>query len=190
MLDFFDKVAWHPGIGDPTIMGWFTVFAYLIASILSFRVSISANKLYHYTVANKQRIFWLGLSILLTFLTINKQLDLQSLFTAIGKYYAHQYDWYQNRRVIQKEIIIAILAFGFLVFVLMILMMRTLIKSNYLAVTGIVFLFIFIAIRATSFHHMDIFINSSTFGIKMNWLLELSGIFAVIISALQQFKKQ
>ena len=32
-----DGGRWHPGIGDPNFMGWFTVFAYAVAAILSFR---------------------------------------------------------------------------------------------------------------------------------------------------------
>ena len=33
-VDTVNIYDWEPGIGDPTFIGWFTVFAYLIAAVL------------------------------------------------------------------------------------------------------------------------------------------------------------
>jgi hypothetical protein len=60
--------------------------------------------------------------------------------------------------------------------------MRDLLKTNWLAIMGLIFLMVYIVTRATSFHHMDIFIHSDIAGLRMNWLFELGGISAIAIS--------
>jgi len=117
-------------------------------------------------------------------LGINKQLDLQSLITAIGRFYARRDGWYENRLIVQYTVISGILILASMAMVLFCYQMRKLLKPNWLAIVGLSFLLLFIVIRATSFHHMDEFIHSSITGGSMNWLFELGGIAAVAISAL------
>lgn len=183
--------GWQPGIGDPGMMGWLIVVCYFMAALLSFLVYLKADeqhfgnaRLYLY-----QKRFWLSLALLLCVLCVNKQLDLQSLLTAIGKYYAHEHGWYEQRRHIQMFIIIALLSTAVFTFVFFVTKLGRLVKINWLAILGVVFLLVFIIIRATSFHRMDIIINSTAFGLRMNWILELSGILAICISALNQLRR-
>jgi len=49
---------------------------------------------------------------------------------------------------------------------------------------GLVFLLTFIVVRAISFHHVDMFLRSRIAGVKLNWFLELTGIFLVLLAAL------
>src|SRR2546423_5657387 len=92
---FTDGDRWRPGIGDPTFIGWVTVVAYFVAAYFCWRAS--RNGLH----GRKVRWFWTGLTALLVFLGFNKQLDLQTALTFIGKDFAKATGWYENRRVVQ-----------------------------------------------------------------------------------------
>jgi hypothetical protein len=41
----------------------------------------------------------------------------------------------------------------------------------------------FVVIRASSFHHVDVLLASTLGGLRWNWILELSGIMVVGVSA-------
>ena len=51
---------------------------------------------------------------------------------------------------------------------------------------GLIFLLTFILIRASSFHHMDALINVEVFTLRVNWLLEITGIMLVFIGSLSR----
>ncbi|WP_131655679.1 hypothetical protein [Methylocucumis oryzae] len=110
-------------------------------------------------------------------LGINKQMDLQSLLTAVARYFAKEQGWYEQRRQFQLLFIKSVLASATLTIVFLIWYMRDALKNNALAICGICFLAAFIAIRASSFHHVDIFINTTVLNVRFNWIMELSGIF-------------
>jgi hypothetical protein len=124
------------------------------------------------------------LTITLFFLGINKQLDLQSYITAIGKYFAMRGGWYQHRQIVQWLFIrfIVLSSVGLMSFLVWYL--RETLLRNSIAIVGISLLMAFIAIRASSFHHVDIFIHSTLFNVRINWIVELSGIMMITVSAL------
>ena len=57
-------------------------------------------------------VFWLTLALLLLFLGINKQLDLQTLLNDIGRRKARAEGWYGNRRYYQTMFIAAVTVLG------------------------------------------------------------------------------
>ena len=166
---------WVPSIGDPTVMGWATVVVYFIVALLCFKaaaVSLSVEEKHIKSV----KIFWSVLFLFLIFLGINKQLDLQSLVTQIGKDMAISQGWYKDRRMVQFIFIIFIGVFGVTGLTMLIIIYRHTYLGIKIALTGCLFLFGFILVRASSFHHMDEFINFQLAGVKMNWLFELGGL--------------
>ena len=183
-MDSLSQVDWAPSIGDPTFMGWFTLVAYFITALISFKLYLSSGKLFSEQLINKQKRFWLVVTLIMLFLGLNKQLDLQSLLTVIGKYYAHRDGWYEHRRIFQVSGIIAIIALLGGATVIFSYYMRAVFKANRWAIVGLCFLLLFVAIRATSFHHMDVLINTVFWGVRMNWVLELFGIFLIAMSAI------
>jgi len=180
---FLEKYAgdFELGIGDPSFMGWFTVACYFITAAISFKIWLSSEQLFSKEVINKQKRFWLVITLVLLFLGLNKQLDLQTLLTSIGKYYAHRDGWYEHRRIFQVSGIIALLGGATVIFSYY---MRAVFKANRWAIVGLCFLLVFVSIRATSFHHMDVLINTVFWGVRMNWVLELFGIFLIAMSAI------
>jgi len=189
-MNSLPQINWTPTIGDPSFMGWFTVAAYFITAVTSFKLYLSSDLLFSDVVVKKQKTFWLLVTLIMLFLGVNKQLDLQSLLTAIGKYYAHRDGWYEDRRLIQIAGIIGIISTLLIGVSVLSYKMRAILKTNSLAIVGLCFLLLFVAIRATSFHHMDIVINTAVFGVRMNWVLELFGIFLVAISAVSLLRKK
>jgi len=170
----FDR--WSPGIGDPTVMGWVTVAAYGVAAILCFAT-------FHRSGGKSVRFFWLVLAVLLAFLMINKQLDLQSALTAVGRCVSKMQGWYEERKPVQVLFIIGIifasLIFGWVMF----RAMRQHVRTTWLAMVGLVFLLSFVAVRAIGFHDFDVFIGLRIYNIRMNWVLELGGITMIAANA-------
>jgi len=109
--------SWSPTLGDPTFMGWLTVALYLIAAILSAMVTRQTG--------GKERLFWTLTTILLVLLTVNKQLDLQSAFTAIGRCAAKLQGWYEGRQTIQIYFIISVGLISICACIVLAWMMRT-----------------------------------------------------------------
>ncbi|HEY8942673.1 MAG TPA: hypothetical protein VIM73_00370, partial [Polyangiaceae bacterium] len=86
---------WSPGIGDPTVTGWVTVVAYLATAVsctlLALRIPRVAGPL------NRERLLWGLLAAAFFALGLNKQLDLQSAVTEIGRIVAAKQGWYEQR---------------------------------------------------------------------------------------------
>jgi len=163
--------------GDPNPIGWLTTFAYFYVCGLCFwagrrekQESVGRARMRH------APMFWFGLSVVLLMLGFNKQLDVQSDITNIGRAMAKSEGWYENRRVYQLMFVLffgaaAVGAVGAAIW-----FMRDLWKRYRLAFVGIIYLCTFVIIRASSFHHIDIFLyHLPGAGYWVNTFLELGG---------------
>jgi hypothetical protein len=184
MFAFTDGDRWRPGIGDPTFIGWFTVIAYFGAAYLCWRASRAGLQ------GQKVRWFWNGLAILLILLGINKQLDLQTELTFIGRDFAKATGWYDDRRVVQVIFVFLIGIAGMLATAALFWIYRAELKRLGGALAGVGFLITFIVIRAASFHHVDRFLLSTIGGMRMNWIFELGGIAAIASPAWRAIKRK
>jgi hypothetical protein len=188
MLEFISHLGWRPAIGDPSLMGWLTVIAYAAAAALCFvaarRIPVDDRPAQN----RRKRRMWMGIAVLMAFLSINKQLDLQTLLTKIGREVAVRGGWYGDRRIVQLLFVIAVLIAGAAMFVLIVRRTRFIIKERKLLLVGLCFLISFIVVRASSFHHVGVFLGSGIWGVRMNWILELSGIGMIALSAAQSIR--
>jgi len=164
--------SWSPGIGDPTVMGWVTVAAYAGATVLCAFAARGAES------ANGKRSgwFWLSLAVVYLLLGINKQLDLQSLLTEIGRISAHAGGWYEQRRVIQLVFIAGVIAAGAVGWFGLMMTAPWRSWPRSLALLGTTFLIGFVIVRAASFNRVDALLGTTWLGMRGNWLLELPGI--------------
>lgn len=191
-----DQIAWRPTIGDPTVMGWFTVFAYLVACwlcVLAFGVEKrgkprplrqaipAALRVWwkhwpHPPLPVRRAILWLVLAGILLGLAINKQFDFQTLLTDVGRVLAKRGGWYAERGQVQKAFVIGVgvVALGTVVWLWWVT--RRQLRDFRLPLVGVAFILAFVVIRASSFHHMDALIGFELLGLRMNWILELGGI--------------
>lgn len=166
--------GWSPGIGDPTVLGWFTVFAYFAAAILCLRAGMRDWR---------SARLWVALFFALIFLGINKQLDLQSLVTAIGRHWAMTHNWYAERQWVQYQFIVLVMfaALVFCVWALIAVRRRSAALKG--ACTGLILLCAFIVVRATSFEHLSTFLGTEVLNLYWNHVFELGGIAIIAGSA-------
>jgi hypothetical protein len=187
--------AWGPAIGDPTFMGWFTVFAYGLAALLcwcaatrhrgsSSRGREEAPPLSRPGVPASDARLWIGLSGFLVLLGINKQLDLQSWFTEVGRTLARSEGWYEHRQTVQTFFVIALAAGGLAALLTLAWITRRTWRTTGLAVAGTGFVMTFVVIRAASFYHVDALLGWEVLGIRLSWVLEIGGIACVAVAAL------
>jgi hypothetical protein len=173
---------WHLGIGDPTPVGWITAFAYLAASLACAMVWTADRRASRHGRPGSP-VFWLTLALLLLFLGINKQLDLQTLLGDIGRRKARAEGWYGNRRLYQTMFIAAVAVAGLFAIAIFSWLARKQWKRSLLGLLGTVFLFVFVLIRASSIHHVDVALQWKFAGAKWNWIIELAGIAVVLLGA-------
>ena len=169
---------WQPGIGDPSFMGWFTAISYVLCAVM-------ALSMYGFNrITDRQASsFWLTIGCLMLMLGVNKQLDLQSLFTEMGRQVARAQGWMENRRMVQFWFILLFGSIFLCVFAWFTAVFRHLYRRFLLAFTGLFLLLSYIIVRAASFHHFDEIIQFRFSGIKLNWIFELTGIYLVILGA-------
>lgn len=173
---------WSPGIGDPSMGGWLTVLLYVIAAWQVWRLlrywdepSITAFRNEHW--------FWRALLMGLVLLGINKQLDLQSALTEVGRILAEEQGWYDDRRQVQAAFIAGVFIMGLTLFALTLNLTWGAPVATLWALLGSTGLVLFVIIRATSFHHVDAVLGHRFAGFRINWLLEMGALLVIIGSA-------
>lgn len=190
VLETVPDGRWSAGIGDASWAGWLTVAAYALVACLAWLAYRSCRSEAHRVErthpheAENERLlaaFWLLTCITLTALAINKQLDLQSLFTQVLRDAAHEQGWYDDRRRYQFAFVVAIawaavLGVGAIAWVL-----RRVLDRVWVAVLGLAWMTSFVVMRAASFHHVETFLRSITHA--GNVAFELSGIAMVAAGA-------
>ncbi|HEU4458183.1 MAG TPA: hypothetical protein VFR90_03595 [Methylibium sp.] len=179
--------TWLPGIGDATPAGWFTVVAYAAAAWCCWRL-VSRKGLQRAPMPLAQQRFWWLLTAVMAFLSVNKQLDLQTAFTEIGRAVAYAGGWYEQRHQVQVVFIAGVAVLGALLLAALCQVSRPLTRDRALALGGLVFLGSFVVIRAASFHHVDLLINDTVLGLRWNAVFELTGIGLVAAGALQAWR--
>lgn len=172
---------WGPGIGDAHPMGWVIVGVYSITALAA--LTLALRNPFDGPGATRERQFWGGMGVVLAFLAVNKQLDLQSLMTAIGRCHAQLAGWYDDRATVQRAFING-LAIGALATALALAwFLRITLRRNALAVLGFAFVLGFVVIRAVGFHDVDRLISTEWQSLRLNWILELIGLSMILVAA-------
>jgi len=116
-------------------------------------------------------------------LCVNKQLDLQTWFTQVGKRMAKAQGWYEERAGVQTAFVVGVGVMGMTSFVGLAWITRKAPRAYRLALAGLAFLLSFILIRAASFNHIDRLLDVTIVGARLNWVFELTGIGCILASA-------
>lgn len=181
LADLFTAVNWLPGNGDPTLMGDVTVLAYLVTAV---SCAVAAWKCKNITEnPSRHRWFWTAVSMLFFFLAFNKHTNLQSGFTSFFRLMAFDAQWYDVRQSVQIPFVIGVLVVTAVLLTFAAWLLRSLWKTYLLTSIGVAYQVAFVIVRASSLHGMDALINYSIAGIRMNWVLELTGILLVLGTA-------
>jgi hypothetical protein len=181
--------SWSPGIGDPNLAGWLTVVLYVAAATACFWVARDIRRR-EGTAPLTRREFWLwcACTILLGLLGVNKQLDLQTALTELGRILARNQGWYARRAHVQKEFIAGLCVLAVVAASALFMLLRRLGRHVKTAALGLCFIGLFVLIRASSFHKVDNFLGSRLVHLRMNWILEMGGISIVLWAGLGRWR--
>jgi hypothetical protein len=175
---------WSPGIGDPSAVGWITVAAYFATAWLCWRARAASRREGDAAVPPRGAALWTALTVGLLALGINKQLDLQSAVTEMGRMIVHAGGWEARKRTLQVGFILGVLGLTALAFAWLAWLTRGDLRRCLLPLLGSAELGAFVLIRAASFHHVDILLGQRWAGARVNWILELGGITLIAVGAL------
>lgn len=173
---------WTPRIGDPEITGWLTVGSYLACFVLALMVLRRRP-------AGAARGLWRVIAVLMGFLAVNKQLDLQTALTAAGRCMAHAQGWYDQRYTMQIAFIAGLALGVLLALVWASRSLRGRMRRNGLALLGLALLCGFVLVRAVGFHHVDMLLSMDFANLRYNFWFENAGLLLIAINALMLLRR-
>jgi hypothetical protein len=141
---------------------------------------LTARKL---SSAQERRIWWC-IALLFLLLGINKQLDLQSALTELGRSIALEQGWYRQRQIVQTEFIVGVAAACAVATLVLLIWARRAPLPTWIGLAGVILVFGFVLVRAASFHHVDQLIKATILGVRWNWIIEIGGIGLVLLASL------
>lgn len=168
-------MIWSALVHDQGRLAWIVVAAYAAGALLAFAAAGRGT--------HRERTFWIGVAIALVLLGVNKQLDLQTDITTLGRAAALSEGWYGDRRDAQGAFILLIALVAAGCGVLLWVWLRRAATTVKVAAAGLLVLLAFILIRAASFHHIDYWVTVSVAGLRSGWWLELLGIAIIGVAA-------
>jgi hypothetical protein len=170
---------WSGQIGDPNVMGWLTVVLYALVSVMAVVVLRTPGAL-----AGRVRAFWWLVAVAMALLAVNKQIDLQSALTALGRCIALRDGWYETRGGFQRVVLLGLGAAALALLALGLYALRRDLRRNLSALLGLSFVAGFVMMRAVGYHGFDMLINTEALRLRLNWLFEWAGPLMVGANAL------
>ncbi|MBN2530530.1 MAG: hypothetical protein JXR76_29355 [Deltaproteobacteria bacterium] len=178
------EIKWEAKVGDPYLLAWLVVAAYLFAAFGCIACAIRAEQIFGRHKLNFHRTVWGGLGAVMLFLAINKQLDLQTLFTQIMKVLAKNWDIYELGRRSRKYFVFGLGLFSAGVMAWIMWNVRRQWRRYVILLLGVIFIVRFIIVRAGTFYGVRLpELSRFTGGIRVNGMLELTGALVVAASA-------
>jgi hypothetical protein len=180
----FNIGHWQPRIGDPSFIGWFTVFSYYFCAGLSFACVLKARP----RMDGMERRIRMAMTGLLIVHGLSKHFNLPAAVTEIGRIVAHWIGGYDLRRWLQV-LMLLLVAIG-----LVLLIRWSVRRKSFLGawrrcapemiclccLCGLVIL------RAISLHQAGALLATEVFGVRLSWIVELSGIYSLVVILLRR----
>lgn len=170
---------WQPKIGDPSFVGWFTVGSYYLCAGLSLACLLKSRQ----QMDTNVRRFRFLITAVVLILGISKHINLPGAVTEIGRLVAHQMGGYDERRWVQVFMVLVV-ATG-----LLLLIRRWVTQEALLVVWArgapemlcLLWLCSLAMLRAISLHQVGALLSAEVFGVRINWIVELFGIYALVV---------
>ena len=159
---------------DPS-SAWLVVLAYAVGAALCLVAARAACE-------RRDRYFWILAAVILLLLGINKQLDLQSYLTPIGRDLARAQGWYEWRRQAEIAFLLLLGIGATAVSVALILWLRGSRTQLNVAAVGMVVLVTFVLMRAATFYHSAV-LQGEFIAVSLAHWIELIGIGLVAAAA-------
>jgi hypothetical protein len=174
---------------DNSLLSWLVVAAYFSAAIMSVLVAVRADRIFCEGRVLIHRLVWSGLAGLMFFLSINKQLDLQTDFTNAVKTIAAEQGWYAYGQKLQVWFIAGLTCAGLMLLLALIWALRAHLRQYWLLLLGILLLASFITVRAATFYGVQLYPLSRLSGwFRVNGILEIVGGVLICLGAIQNLR--
>lgn len=180
--------TWHIGANDRDFLGWLTTIAYLAAAGLCGWCGTQKKHKGEEIDRLRQCVWWL-FAVIVLFLGINKQLDLQTPLIADARNMAKEEGWYQERRMVQWIAIGATVVCGVALLGWLAWRVRSAWREFRWAFAGLALLLAFVAVRAAPVTLDDALHIRRRLPGKRH-LLELAGIACVGAAAGAKLRKR
>lgn len=144
------ETGWSPTFHDNTWLDWVITLGYLAAAGLC---------VYAWHRERRDRsgptpYFWLAIAVLMAFLGVNKQFNLQTAIEEWGRGMAQEAGVYEKRRSIQRTFVVCFGGAGLAVMGALIWWVRKNLKQYGWALGGLLFAGAYAAVRAATFNHV------------------------------------
>ena len=167
------EFRWSLQVGDPTISGWMITLAYLVAGFISIKTHRQKNE----DEVEVQKV-WLFLGIILICLGLNKQLDLQTIITDVGRWGATRLNLMEQRHLFKRVFILCLfISLVFFTYYLRIPLKMFMQKYRVVGF-GCILIVTFVFCRALSFHIFSIPFNEflAKYEVYIGWEIIALGI--------------
>lgn len=169
---------WQPTIGDPSIVGWLTVVSYYLCAALCLAHVLQGQARKDVT----DERFRISLTALVAFLGITKHFNLPGAVTELGRIVVNQIGGYEFRREAQA-VGLGIIAIGMILVVRWATRhpgFREIWQRRAPEIVCLLYLCGLVVLRAVSLHHVGAFFAAEWFGVRVNWVVELCGIYSLM----------
>ncbi len=189
ILKVISSIPFALHAGDPTLMGWLTFAGYLIAALGCLACARFARRIFPKENPRIHQVIWLGLAFFLVFLGINKQLDLQSWFTAVIKAIAWEQGWYDYGQRAQVLFLAGLGLVGVTAVAILGWLVRHTWRRYIFIFLGLLVILRFILVRIASFYAIPLpELSQFTGGFRINGALELIGAAVITFTALNNLR--
>jgi hypothetical protein len=190
LINIIRSVPFKPTVGDPTFLGWLTVLVYLVAALSCVLCTIRSEQIFGQEHLLQHRLIWGMMALGLFFLSINKQLDIQSWFTAVIKKIAYVQGWYEFGQRAQIIFVAGMAVVSIIVLVVGIWFFRHVWRQYWLLGLGILFIARFVIVRTATFYGVSLpELSRFTGGFRINWMLEFLGAVVIALAAILNLRR-
>jgi hypothetical protein len=176
------QTGWRPGLGDNDLVGWMITLAYFLAALLCTAAFRDEARSYRVVGRLQRPAFWLVLTALLVLLGFNKQLDLQTLVMSTGDELVTSARLDAHRRLLKLVSLLTLALTGAAIALAMLLYIGRHWRLYLLAFVGLMYLGVFIVLRAADSLPVLNEINRRYYE-SIHLLLELCGVLMIGASA-------
>jgi hypothetical protein len=160
----------------PTLLDWVTSAGYLIAAALCFWAGRAAQR--NLEPARSFTPFFV-IAVLAIALGINKEFEVQTLMIRIGRALATSEGWYEERRMFQKILVVAILIIGLAVSSRFVYQHIEFFKTHLGLACGVAAICLYCFLRWADVNHIEL-LGSGRSSSESLWPLEISGVTLLI----------
>jgi hypothetical protein len=177
---------WSAQIGDPSCMGWLTVYSYYAVALVWLIAAIRMP------ARTWQGPRWAALVMFLSmaFLGICKNFNLPLACTEVMRIVALAQGWTGKRRVVQAVVMMLFAVALIGTVVVGYIRYRHYIKGYEIAMGCVVYLCAFVILRAISLHQYEKILDIRLFGLQVNWIGELLGIYGAGLAVVGERNKR